>query len=279
MIRPTYIDIHAHTNFTAFDADRRETVERALGAGVWIINVGTQRDTSRRAVEMTKEFPEGVYAAIGLHPVHVNPSFHDADELGPGGKAFTSRGEDFDKDYYASLAQDSRVVAIGECGLDFYRAPNDVEKARQIEAFKGQIELALECDLPLILHVRQAYRETLDILKIYKEKVGESLRGDVHFFAGTLADAKEFLDLGFYLSFTGVITFAKQYRELVEFVPIDRIMTETDCPYVAPVPMRGKRNEPLYVTHIADKIAEIKGIDPIECRKQIVENATKFFRL
>ncbi len=280
-MKPEYIDIHAHTNFTAFDADREAVVKRALNAGVWMINIGTQQDTSKKAVEMTKEFPEGVYAIIGLHPIHVNPSFHDKDELGDDVKGFTSRGETFDKDFYRKLAKEGgkKVVGIGECGLDYYRAPSEEEHKRQKEAFIAQIELALELDLPLMLHVRNAYRDVLDILKLYKQKFGDKLRGDAHFFAGTVDEAKEFLDLGFHLSYTGVVTFAKQYIELVKATPHDRIMSETDCPYVAPHPERGKRNEPFFVTHIADKIAGIQGVLPVECRKQLVENAFKLFKL
>lgn len=297
MTRPTYIDIHSHVNFSAFDADRAETIARSLSAGVWMITIGTQQDTSRKAVEMAREFPEGVYAIVGLHPVHVNASYHDVEELGEGGKEFTSRGETFDPAYYRDLVLSapktadgkSKVVGIGECGLDYYRMPTEDERKRQIEAFKGQIELAVELDLPLMLHIRSgeggdAYREVLDILKGYKitlakEGKGDRLRGDAHFFAGSVEYAREFLDLGFHLSYTGVITFAKQYKELVEATPLDRIMSETDSPYVAPVPERGKRNEPLFVTHIADKIAGIKGMDTDECRRTLVENAFRLWRL
>lgn len=292
-MRPKYIDIHAHTNFSAFDADRAEVIKRALDAGVWMINIGTQRDTSRRAVEMTAEFPQGVYAIVGLHPIHVNPSFHDADEIGSETKPFESRGEDFDPAYYRDLIVNAprdprtgktRVVGIGECGLDYYRAPTESERTRQIEAFRGQIELALELDLPLMLHIRSgqggdAYHDALEILREYKEKAGDKLRGDAHFFAGSVEDAREFLALGFHLSYTGVVTFAKQYVELVEVTPMDRIMSETDCPYVAPVPERGKRNEPAFVVHTADRILGIKGVDPEEGRRQLVENAVRLFKL
>jgi TatD DNase family protein len=286
MNRPEYIDIHAHTNFSAFDADRKEVVERALSAKTWIINIGTQEHTSKKAMEMTKEFPEGVYAIIGLHPIHTNASFHDEAEIGAGDKGFTSRGEVFSKDFYRGLAKEGgkKVVGIGECGLDYYRTPNPEEHARQKDAFVAQIELALELDLPLMLHIRSgaggnAYRDVLDILKPYKKEFGGKLRGDAHFFAGTLEDAKEFLALGFHLSFTGVVTFAKQYKELVEAAPIDRIMSETDCPYVAPVPHRGKRNEPIFVASVADKIIDMKGLNPVEGRKKLVENAFKLFGL
>lgn len=284
--RPRFIDIHAHTNFAAFDADRAEAVRRALGAGVWMINVGTKQSTSKKAVEMIREFPEGVYAIVGLHPIHVNPSFHDADEIGPETKPFESKGEDFDAGFYRQLVKEGgkKVVGIGECGLDYYRMPTDEERKRQREAFIAQIELALELDLPLMLHIRSgaggnAYREVLDILQPYKQKHGERLRGDAHFFAGSLDDAREFLGLGFHLSFTGVVTFARQYKELVLAAPLDRIMSETDCPYVAPVPERGKRNEPLFVTYIADKILGEKGADLETGRAQLVDNAFRLFRL
>jgi len=290
MNKPNFIDIHSHVNFTAFDADRGETIKRMLDAGVWTITIGTQQDTSKKAVEMTQEFPEGVYAIVGLHPVHVNPSYHDTDELGEGGKSFTSRGETFDANYYRKLIQSapktvngkSKILGIGECGLDYYRMPTADEKERQIEAFKGQIELAIELDLPLMLHIRSgeggnAYRDAIDILKSYKTVHGDKLRGNTHFFAGSVDDIREFLDLGFYVSYTGVVTFAKQYKELVEATPMDRIMSETDSPYVAPVPERGKRNEPLFVTHVADKIAGIKGLNVDECRRQLVENAMRFW--
>ncbi|HEY4500465.1 MAG TPA: TatD family hydrolase [Candidatus Paceibacterota bacterium] len=285
-MRPQFIDIHAHTNFTAFDADRREVIDRALKAGVWMINIGTQQNTSQKAVEMTREFPDGVYAIVGLHPIHANASFHDAQEIGDDFRGFTSHGEVFDKDFYRKLIKEGgkKVVGVGECGLDYYRKQTPEEKKRQINAFIAQIELALELDLPLMLHIRSgeggdAYRDVLDILKSYEKKHGDKLRGDVHFFAGTVGEAHEFLDLGFYLSYTGVVTFAKQYIELVKATPIDRIMSETDCPYVAPAPERGRRNEPFFITHIANKIAGIKEMDLIECQKQLVNNAFKLFKL
>ncbi len=235
-MRPQYIDIHSHTYFPEFDADRKEVMERALSAGVWMINIGTTSDYSKKAVEMTREYPTGVFAVVGMHPT-------DASK------------EVFDKEFFKKLIVEGgkKVVGIGECGLDYFRQTTVEEHEKQREVFISQIELALEFDLPLILHVRNAYKDVLDILKSYKEKYGEKLRGDVHFFAGTVEEAKEFLALGFYLSYTGVVTFAKQYIELVKATPLDRIMSETDCPYVAPAPMRGKRNEPFFVIYTADK--------------------------
>jgi len=279
--KPAYIDIHAHTNFSVFDTDRDTVVRRALDANTWIINVGTKQDTSRRAVEMTQKYPEGVYAIIGLHPIHVNPSYHDEEESGTEGKSVEVGGEDFDADFYHSLAREGgkKVVGIGECGLDYYRNPTEAEKKRQIVAFRAQIELALELDLPLMLHVRSAYREVIDILKEYKTEAGDRLRGDAHFFAGSVDEAREFIALGFHLSYTGVITFAKQYIELIQATPLDRIMSETDCPYVSPVPHRGKRCEPVFVQEVAHKIASIKDISIEECKKAIIDNAFRLWKL
>jgi len=276
-MKPTYIDIHAHVNFSAFDADREEVLKRAYDSGVALICVGTHLGTSKSAVEIAEAHP-WVYAIIGLHPIHVNPYPHgepekeDCDVI--------RNGEVFDAEKYRSLAKSGKVVAIGECGLDFFRAENPEYRKKQEVTFRQQIELALELDLPLMLHVRNAYEETLLILNEYKAKAGDRLRGDAHFFAGSKEQGQKFLDLGFNLSFTGVVTFAKQYKELVEMTPKDRIMSETDCPYVAPIPHRGKRNEPVFVREVAMKIAEIKGeASSVDFYKQLVSNAEKLFGL
>lgn len=274
-----YIDIHAHTNFKAFDEDRRETIERALSAGVMVMNVGTQIDTSRKAVEMANEFPEGVYAIIGLHPIHTGASYHDVKELGEEGKAFTSRGEEFDVDAYRELLRDPKVVAIGECGLDYYRCTEETI-AKQKEAFIGQIKLANEFKKPLMLHIRNnpedtthnAYWDSLELLKEHAE-----VKGDVHFFAGSLEIAKAFTDFGFTISFTGVLTFTHDYDEVVKEIPLEMIMTETDSPYITPVPYRGKRNEPMHVREVVKRIAEIKGLSEEEAAKVLFANAKHRF--
>jgi TatD DNase family protein len=265
MSRPAYIDIHAHAQFADFEADRDAVIRRALDAGVWMINIGTGEETSKKAVELADAYPEGLYAIIGLHPIHVSE-------------------EDFDPAFYRALAKEKKVVGIGETGLDYFHTQDIKALSCQREAFIGQIELALELDLPLMLHIRSgagknAYRDALDILKSYKEKHGDRLRGDAHFFAGSVEEAKEFVALGFSLSFTGVVTFAKQYEELVRVTPQDLIMAETDCPYVAPVPERGKRNEPAFVVHTAEKIAALRGGDAAATRKALVDNAFRLFRL
>ncbi len=279
---PKYIDIHSHVNFKAFDEDREATIKRALDNDTWIINVGTQLDTSKKAVEMANKYKEGVYAIVGLHPIHTGASYHDEKELGVGGKEFTSRGEVLDDknlELYRELLKDKKVVGIGECGLDYYHMTEEsIDK--QKEAFIKQIELANEFDKPLMLHIRNnpenknqnAYADSLEILKKYSK-----VKGDVHFFAGTEADSKAFLDFGFTLSFTGVITFTHDYDEVIKNTPLDMIMSETDSPYVAPVPNRGKRNEPVYVKEIVKKIAEIKDLPEEEVAEAMVSNTKRVF--
>jgi TatD DNase family protein len=266
-------------NFNAFDDDRDVAIRRALDNKTWIINVGTQADTSKKAVEIANKYDEGVYAIVGLHPIHTSASYHDEKELGEGGKEFTSRGEVFDKNIYREFLKSPVVVAIGECGLDYFHM--DVESIeKQKEAFMVQVELAEETNKPLMLHIRNnpknkdlnAYADVLKILDKHPK-----VKGDVHFFAGNMTDAAAFLERGFTLSFTGVITFTHDYDEVIKNTPINMIMSETDCPYVAPVPYRGKRNEPFYVSEIVKKIAEIKGLSLIETQKAIIANAKRVF--
>jgi TatD DNase family protein len=269
---PKYIDIHAHTNFAAYDADRDLVIRRALDSGVAIVNVGTQKDTSRLAVELAQKY-DGVFATVALHPVHTSKSFHDEKELGPGGKTFTSRGEVFDVAIYRYMASDPKVVAIGECGLDYYHMDDETKKVQQ-DVFRAHIELANELEKPLMLHIRNAYADAYQIFKAHAK-----VHGHLHFFAGTWQEAKLFLDLGCTFSFTGVITFARNYDEVVRGLPLDRIMAETDCPYVAPAPYRGRRNEPAYVVEVVKAIADIRGEDFEKVREAMVENALRVFGL
>ena len=294
---PKYIDIHSHVNFNAFDDDRDEVIKRALDNDTWVINVGTQLDTSKVALEIAHEHEEGVYAIIGLHPIHTDASYHDEKELGPAfakasdgqgrTEGFTSRGETFDKNIYRELLKDKKanekIVAIGECGLDYYRMDRDsIEKQKKM--FIEQIELANEFNLPLMLHIRPADAKALAGKHAYKDayeilKTHSKVKGDVHFFAGTWEEAQMFLSLGFTLSFTGVITFTHDYDEVIKNTPLDMIMSETDAPYVSPVPHRGKRNEPLYVKEVVKRIAEIKNLPETEVAEAIIRNARRVFNI
>ncbi len=272
-----YIDIHTHANLAAYNDDYKDVVKHALEAGVSMINVGTQYDTSKRAVELLDEFPVGVYATVGLHPVHTSSSFHDKDEVGEEGKAFTSRGEVFDYEAYKALASHPKVVAIGECGLDYFRTPETEQHTKQVEAFEMQIALANEVQKPLMLHLRSgksgnAYRDAQKILKRQAK-----VRGNSHFFAGSLEDAKGFWDMDYSTSFTGVITFAGDYDEVVKAAPKELIHAETDAPYVTPAPHRGKRNEPLYVAEVVKKMAELRGVSTSDWALVLLQNAENMF--
>ena len=250
-----YVDVHAHMNLDAYDLDRGEVIVRTLSEGVAMMNVGTDRATSELAVQIAKEYKEGIYAAVALHPV-------DA-----------ARGEVFDTALYEALAREDVVRAIGECGLDYFRV-DETTKALQKEVFIKHIELANKLGKPLMCHIRNAYADAIAILKEHAK-----VKGDIHFFAGTWAEAQEFLALGFTLSFTGVITFTKDYDEVVRNTPLDMILAETDCPFVTPVPFRGKRNEPMHVREVVKAIARIKELDEEIVRATVRENARRVFGL
>ncbi len=302
MSTPKLFDIHTHVQFAAFKDDADLVIQRALDAGVWMVNVGTQRDTSAQAIETAKRYPEGVYATVGLHPIHTEASYHDEKELGGSPSShserseeskeilrvaqddavsndgFTSHGEEFDHEYYKKLAADPKVVAIGECGLDYYRLESET-KAKQKDVFIQQIVLSREIKKPLMIHCRQAFEDLIKILQATDHRLEIENPGIVHFFSGTKDDAKVLMDLGFSFSFGGVITFARDYDEVIKFIPLDRITLETDAPYVAPVPYRGNRNEPAYVTEVAKKLAELKGLSFDEICATTKENALKIFGL
>ncbi|MEI6297048.1 MAG: TatD family hydrolase [bacterium] len=276
---PKYFDIHSHLHFPAFSEDIGEVMKRTLDSGTWVVNVGTSKKTSEEAIALAHKYNEGVYATVGLHPIHTDKSHHDESE---------SSGDlietEFDYEFYKKIALDPKVVAIGECGLDFYHLGEDSKK-KQIENFEKHIDLSLDVGKPLMLHIRDAYVEALEILNTkYKIQDTNKPRGNVHFFAGDLEIAKKFLDLGFTLSFTGVITYPKSkkygasdYEEIIKMIPLDMIMAETDAPYVAPVPHRGERNESLYVINVIKKIAEIKKLPFEEVASVLVKNSLRVF--
>ncbi len=264
-----YIDVHTHVNLDAFKDDFREVGEHTYNEGVAYINVGTGEETSLRAVQLIYEREDGVYATVGLHPVRA------------GGKADDdgTPPETFDRSYYEGLARDPKVVAIGECGFDYYRVDKDT-KVKQEEAFIAQIELANDLDKPLMLHIRDmkgsmsAYEDAIEVLKSHAKVVG-----NVHFFAGTYDIAKKFWDMGYTTSFTGVITFAKEYDETIKNAPLTMLHAETDAPYVAPVPFRGQRNEPLHVREVYKRIAELRGETEESVRLTLIENAQRMFKV
>ena len=284
-----YIDIHAHINFSVFDESREDVISRALENDTWVINIGTQFDTSEKAVLISEKYEKGVYSTIGLHPTHTSSSYADHDELGIYSDEFSKHGEAFDKEKYKGLFKKGKVVAVGECGLDYYHS-NGGDLEKQKKAFLEQIELANELNIPLMLHLRNSEEDLSksayqDALKILKEH--SNVKGVIHFFAGELKDALDFVDFGFYVSFAGVITYPPRknnprnidVEEIVKRVPLDKIFADTDSPYVAPVPHRGKTNEPIFVKEIVKKIADIKSLEEKEVALQICENAKKLFNI
>lgn len=261
-------------NFAAYDADREIVIKRALDAGVGMITVGTDLESSKAAVTLA-ETHEEMWATVGLHPVYAGESNNDFLETG----AVTGRRpiQEFNESEFKTLASHPKVVAIGECGLDYFHSRvEDIQN--QKEMFYRHISLANLVKKPLMLHVRNAkdgtdaYQEAVSILK---ERA--NVRANFHFFAGTLSDLKSILEIGGTVSFTGVVSFTRDYDEIVKKVPMDRIMSETDCPYLAPIPNRGKRNEPAFVLDTINKIAEIRGENPQKLSEQIFKNARNMF--
>lgn len=251
------IDVHTHAQFAEFDIDRDIVIRRALDAGIWMINIGTDRRMSEAAVELASKYETGVFATAGLHP--------------------TDMDEDFDYDFYKKLAEDSKVVAIGECGLDYFRLAEATQK-KQKEIFIKHIQLAQKVKKPLMIHCRDAFADLIDVLTSNHQFL-ISNPGVCHFFSGTVEDAQKLMDLGFSFSFGGVITFAREYEKLIKFIPLNRILLETDAPYVAPISYRGKRNEPAYVEEVAKKIAKILDKDFNEVAEITTKNAIKIFGL
>jgi len=289
------IDSHTHLQFKAFDVDRDEVIKRTIEGGVFCINVGTQKDTSRLAVELAEKY-DGFWAAVGLHPIHTEESFHDKQEIS-GSSVFKSREEVFDSDFYEKLARHPKVVAIGECGFDYYhvdkvglssgQSPTLSTFKKQEDAFRAQVRLAKKIGKPLMLHCRpsqnadKSYSDDayLDMLRVLKEEGGDSVGGNVHFFVGSTDIAKKFLEIGFSFSFSGVITITNMYDEVVKFLPLDKILIETDSPYAAPKPYRGKRNESLYVKEVAKRLAELHQKSFEEIAELTTQNAKRVFNL
>ena len=245
-------DTHAHLNFNAYKDDADEVIKRTLDSNVWMINDGSQYSTSKRAIEIAERYPEGVYAAIGLHPIHTNE-------------------EEYDILKYRVLAKSKRLVAIGEIGLDF-KPEYASYKERQREIFLEQLDLAKELDLPVIFHCRMAHDELIDLLKGYG-----AIKGAIHCFTGDQEQAEEYLKMGLYLGFNGII-FKMDLDKVIEKSPLDRILLETDCPYLTSPPKVG-RNEPLYVKYVADKISKIKNIKIEELNDITAQNAKKLFKI
>jgi len=263
------IDSHAHIDFEAYHEDREDVIKRCQEKGMRVINVGAQFATSEFTVDLAQKY-DFLYATVGLHPIHV----YD---------------EEFNIDEYQKLIDDKkRVVAVGECGFDYFYLKESGKtfeeiKAKQKEVFIKHIEFAKKNNLPLMLHGRNGKngeRAYLDILGVLKEQ--DCHIGMIHCFGGNMEEARAFLEQGFHIGFTGIITFKKKAEELQEIakmVPIDRLLIETDAPYLSPEPYRGERNEPVNVEFVARKIAELKNMSYDEVVSQTGQNSINLFNL
>ena len=252
------IDTHAHLSDEAYDGDRKEVIARARAAGVaQIVNVGFDLDSSRKAAALAREY-DFIYAAAGVHP-------HDAARAPAGYLAELE-----------ALARGRKVVAVGETGLDFYR--NLSPRPEQRRVFREQLALARELELPVIIHDRDAHEEVLKILR--QDGLGPA-GGVLHCFSGDWEMARECLRMGFYISFAGVVTYPKstQLQRIAVDLPPERLLIETDCPYLTPAPLRGKRNEPALVRRVLEQIAGLRGMPAAELAQLTTENARRLFRL
>lgn len=270
------IDTHAHVNFNAYKNDAQEVIRRSLDGDIWMINVGSQYSTSKKAAEIAEKYKEGVWAAIGLHPIHLETGLvkikEDPEEI-----QFRTIEEDFDFQKYGGLCGSKKVVAIGECGFDYYWKPKtkirtEQFKEKQRRILRSQIGLAQELNLPMIFHCRMAHQDLIGELQNT-----DGLCGVVHCFTGTKEQAQEYLKMGFYLGLNGII-FRLNLDDVIKEIPLEKILLETDCPYLTPAPMTG-RNEPTYVKYVAEKVSAIKGINIKEVEKITTENARRLFKI
>jgi len=263
-VKAVLVDTHAHLNMAAFDEDREETITRALDANVGaIITVGTDLESSKEAIELSKQHPE-IYAAAGIHP-------HDTTAI---------TRDNIEKLY--EIARHPRVVAIGETGLDFYR--NHSSKKDQLQALKWQLTLAVELGLPVIIHCRQAEEDMLNLLRKWIPEHGDArghYRGVIHCFNSDSNTANEYLNMGFYLSFGAYIGYPSTAgaHNVIRSIPRDRLLVETDCPFLPPQSHRGKRNEPAYLSFTIKALASIREESYEDIANVSTQNAQQLFRI
>ena len=273
------IDTHSHLNFRAFKEDSDEVIKRTLAEDIWMINVGTKYETSLKAVEIAKQYEGGVYSAVGLHPMYAAAEFVKL-KTDPDEGEFLIKEQEFNKEKYRNLilSGKEKIVAIGEIGLDYYYKPKTSAKLQQFKEkqkkiFLEQVELAKEFNLPLVLHCRVAHDDLIEILS--KET---SLKGVVHCFTGTVEQAQKYIKMGFLIGINGII-FKLDLDDVIKNVSLEKMVFETDCPYLTPSPESGKRNEPIFIKYTIHKVAELKGISFDEVCEKTTENARNLFRI
>ncbi len=274
---PTFIDTHSHVQFNAFKDDGDSVVQKTLAAGTWIVIPSSQIDTSRRAVEYAERYTEGVYAAVGLHPIHLEDTFVDESEVGSQVK-FHTRQEEFVRANYEELLSSKKVVALGEIGLDYWRKPKSKSKAlaykqKQKDVLLAQLDLACDHHLPVIFHCRVALDDLLEILADHPLTKTMSPPGIIHCYTGNAAQAQKFIELGYYVGVNAGMVYKLDLADVVKAVPLERMVLETDAPYLTPPQLGDVRNEPLNVRFAAEYIAKIKNISVEEAAKATTQNA------
>lgn len=275
------IDTHSHLNFQAFEKDRDKIIESCLKKDIWMINIGTNLETSRKAIEIAENYKIGIFASVGLHPIHLETNLV---KIKPDKKETKEKPQEkFDYEKYKRLAQSEKVIAIGEVGLDYWQRPKtkrklSLFKEKQRELLYSQLNLACELNLPLIFHCRLAYDDLLKILKEFKK----SISGVIHCFTGKINYLEEFLKMGFYIGFNGII-FKKiegiNFKELIQKTPLNKILLETDCPYLTPPDCKKDRNDPTCLIYILREIAKIKKEKPEKIAEITTQNAFALFNL
>ena len=283
------IDSHCHINFSAYKDDAQAVIKRALDGDTWLINIGSQYSTSARTIKIAENYSEGVYAVVGLHPIHLVDDITESVVIDGQKHEITTKREEFDYDKYKELARSSKkVVGLGETGLDYFyfKTDTDIEAHKKIQkqVFTDFVKMSQELNLPLVIHARGTKNDPYgvydDILEILKA-TGASL-GVTHCFGGNWRQAQEFINLGFYIGFTGIVTFkskAEEVQAIIKELPLDKILIETDAPFLSPEPYRGKRNEPAYVKFVAQNIAELKNLSLTEVSEITFNNAKNLFKL
>lgn len=278
-----YFDTHSHINTEAFALDADKVIKRALDHHTSVVIIGTDYKSSKKALEQANRYESGVWAAIGLHPQSLQSYI---EETADGQKEIPA--EKFNFDMYATLAKFPKTVAIGEIGLDYSWRETDLDieaiKKEQKAVLVEQLKLARRFDLPAIIHCRQAHDDLLPLLQNFRHQYKEMIPKDrpwgvIHCFSGDENLAWQYFNLGLIISFTGLITFSQRWDELIRKIPADKIMIETDSPYMTPEPHRGKRNEPVLVRFVAERIAEIRGVSIEKVAEMTTANAKQLFKL
>ncbi|MDD3301259.1 MAG: TatD family hydrolase [Patescibacteria group bacterium] len=280
-----FFDTHAHVNFKDFRDDADEVIRRSLDNNTWMVLVGSEYKTSGRALAYANKYESGVYAAVGLHPNQLEEIVAHTSDAN-GSTQYMTTGEEFNYDTYEKLAKSEKTVAIGEIGLDYYHLDlsSDIAaiKKKQKIVLLEQLRLARSLGLPVIIHCRQAHDDLLPLLQEFKKENRDTIPADrpwgvIHCFSGDENLAWEYFKLGLMISFTGLVTFSQMWDDLIRKIPLEKIMIETDCPYMTPEPYRGQRNEPLLVQYVAGRIAEIKGMKLEKVAEITTANARMFF--